>query len=1063
MKKRAISLLLCFAMLFSMTGNIFATDVETGHTHNQDGWSCTENPGETTLSCTETEHSHSGDCYSTPEAPEVPEAPEATEPSGEGESTGEGSGEVQAVATLDLSPVLTCTETEHSHGADCSVTSESTWECTAPAEAPVNKAPAALQGNGAQTNPVKVAQENYLIDKEVLVQVNGGEETLTLAQFEMQYKGKAGYDEALAAIKNEVFYFIGYDAGSNYAPDEFVSNSMPGVITRMEINGAVKGEGTFAIDWSNINTLPIASPNYRVFACEVQGNSPNWIYDSKVIVAQVNEDGTVLFQNDAANGYTTEPKFTNIYNATITDEPATTLPTVSVEKKVTGDTVAEGTMPTFQFQVTKEGEKEVLATAEIKGIGTADFVWNNGVTVDTDPQIVYEISEVAGNDKGWTYSTEKVSFVFPGGKDGQDGKVKYKYADEQKYSEGVRAITNKYEAPLVYTGLTGEKAVKADDANFDMNSITMPTFDFTVSYYDAEAKQTVFVANASREGAGQFAFTWDKAALKKDGTTVYTMAEKKGSADKWSYSTQRYYFVINEDGTVQFKSSNGQTDVVAPKLVFTNTYITKTADMFWVNTVIKNDKTPWDSGEEQFKLIANFNMNSSVCADGEYTYKINGVEQSDKIKNGTEVLLKKNDRIDVCGLPIGASVVGIADRMVNGEYQNYRHENSTITIKASKDGNPQEAKFLFERRGTVQLKNLSKETVEVDFTMDKSANDGFLYALLPGTDGGGIYTANNNANYAGKFNLLAGATVILYNAPVVNVENSYSLTGTDGQKLQYSFNGGEQLETSNFTWQNGLTNEVFDHTIAFYDPKVIIPPTLKNLNVFKQVVDASAGKTYTESRFDFTLTNKDEAGNVIATAKAMAIVPKNAAEPVELQLANDVKTLADGNYIVTEDTLGSAYSANTQQFKVIVENNAVIGTMVWDATANNWVATEKAVFTNTYNGQTGGVDPGEPDDDRDPPEENIDDNRTPTTTPPTTTPPVEEEEIIDTAPPLTEAPLEEDLGEEEVPLTNLPKTGGLDMTVGLLGLFTVGSGMVLVRKKDENEGKKKIDTTGSDQ
>ena len=99
MKRRILAGLLSLCMLAGlMPGTAWAETPQTAeHTHNEDGWVCTEQAAEPTLVCTQEEHTHTSDCY-------------------------------------DADGALICTLEEHTHTDDCWQQGESTWTCTAPAE-----------------------------------------------------------------------------------------------------------------------------------------------------------------------------------------------------------------------------------------------------------------------------------------------------------------------------------------------------------------------------------------------------------------------------------------------------------------------------------------------------------------------------------------------------------------------------------------------------------------------------------------------------------------------------------------------------------------------------------------------------------------------------------------------------------------------------------------------------------------------------------------------------------------------------------------------------------------
>lgn len=99
MKRRILAGLLSLCMLAGlMPGTAWAETPQTAeHTHNEDGWVCTEQAAEPTLVCTQEEHTHTSDCY-------------------------------------DADGALICTLEEHTHTDDCWQQGESSWTCTAPAE-----------------------------------------------------------------------------------------------------------------------------------------------------------------------------------------------------------------------------------------------------------------------------------------------------------------------------------------------------------------------------------------------------------------------------------------------------------------------------------------------------------------------------------------------------------------------------------------------------------------------------------------------------------------------------------------------------------------------------------------------------------------------------------------------------------------------------------------------------------------------------------------------------------------------------------------------------------------
>lgn len=118
-RKKSIRRFLALALALAVWVSSVPSDTlaaEINHTHNEEGWTCTQTEGSKTLVCEEAEHQHSDDCFA--------------------ESQGElicGNEEADHEHTADCysssEKELVCEQSEHTHTDDCYEIVEGEWNC----------------------------------------------------------------------------------------------------------------------------------------------------------------------------------------------------------------------------------------------------------------------------------------------------------------------------------------------------------------------------------------------------------------------------------------------------------------------------------------------------------------------------------------------------------------------------------------------------------------------------------------------------------------------------------------------------------------------------------------------------------------------------------------------------------------------------------------------------------------------------------------------------------------------------------------------------------------------
>ena len=123
MSKRALSLLLALVMCFGMVNlSAFAvTDAAAEHTHNQDGWTCTQAEPTKSLTCT---HVHDEPCGYVAPTEEVPCDKECTDT--------DGDGIIDHAENCAYQPAVEGVDCNHEHTEACYTTTEGAWTCTPP-------------------------------------------------------------------------------------------------------------------------------------------------------------------------------------------------------------------------------------------------------------------------------------------------------------------------------------------------------------------------------------------------------------------------------------------------------------------------------------------------------------------------------------------------------------------------------------------------------------------------------------------------------------------------------------------------------------------------------------------------------------------------------------------------------------------------------------------------------------------------------------------------------------------------------------------------------------------
>lgn len=191
---------------------------------------------------------------------------------------------------------------------------------------------------------------------------------------------------------------------------------------------------------------------YHYTISEENGKERGYIYDEKVydVTVKVEDMGGILsatwLMNDVEEG---KAEFVNEYN------PEKGGATISLEKTISGDKPSSDA--TFRFELKKDDA--VVDVAEVKGSGKTSFT---KLDFDTAGSYTYEVTEVAEEDKGYTY--DKTVYIVQITVKDDDGKfvVDMSVKSSGKDCKSIK-FNNVYTKEKTPTGTEGEDVNRGDN------------------------------------------------------------------------------------------------------------------------------------------------------------------------------------------------------------------------------------------------------------------------------------------------------------------------------------------------------------------------------------------------------------------------------------------------------------------------------------------------------------------------------------------------------------------------------------------------------------------------
>ena len=307
----------------------------------------------------------------------------------------------------------------------------------------------------------------------------------------------------------------------------FVLKDSAGKILETVTNGA---DGKFAFSALKYSFEDLAGKTSKVFAYtvnEVQGKLGGVTYDKTVYTVTVtvtdNGDGT-LTAVAVTTGGKNDGKivFTNVY---ATGE---TTAYVTAKKELSGKNLTDGA---FTFELVNKADKNEVYTAANKADGTVSF---QELVFTAAGTYVYEMREVAGNDKHYTYD-DKVITVTVTVVDNGDGTLSATVA----YSE-TAVFHNTFKPDAITVELEGTKDLTGRDQKAG-------EFDFLVK--DAEGNVITTGTNKA-DGTIVFAPISVDAALEQ----ILYITEVQGDDNQIEYDDYTYrvkLVVTNENGVLK--------------------------------------------------------------------------------------------------------------------------------------------------------------------------------------------------------------------------------------------------------------------------------------------------------------------------------------------------------------------------------------------------------------------------------------------------------------------------------------------------------------------------------
>lgn len=370
----------------------------------------------------------------------------------------------------------------------------------------------------------------------------------------------------------------------------FILTATKDAPTVKKMTAEIKGEGLCKADDSFGALNFTAAGVYTYTISEMQGTDSGYTYDNTVYTYEVNvEDknsilevtGTKIYKGTGAAKEEMEGQgitFTNAYKAA-----SETYKVPSVTKTIDGN-APDNYVKTFTFEIkakdadasipvpmNAEGKQETEISTQ--GAGVATF---GNITYDKAGTYIYEVSEKAGSDMGYTYDEGIYT-------------ITVEVTDHDGQLEAVGTVTKGKDDSnsIIFVNQYKTTAVKVDPPVEKRVSGNTPaskeTFTFAMKAADAanpmpegskDGMKTVTIQGAGKVEFGEYEYT-------QPGTYSYEISEVAGSNKEYTYDSTVYMLtdlVTDQDGILAVTRTITRADgTMVEGSVFTNKYTKATS------------------------------------------------------------------------------------------------------------------------------------------------------------------------------------------------------------------------------------------------------------------------------------------------------------------------------------------------------------------------------------------------------------------------------------------------------------------------------------------------------
>jgi pilin isopeptide linkage protein len=334
-------------------------------------------------------------------------------------------------------------------------------------------------------------------------------------------------------------------------------------------------------------------------------------------------------------------------------------------RKVVDDKTGGATAKTFTFELV-DAEGKVISTKSIQGGGTVQF---DEQTYSKVGEYKYNIHEVKGSDKGYTYDTKDYPVTVTVTDPDKKGVLKAEATEGAKIE-----ITNTYEA-------TPTEAVIELSKELTGRALNEGEFTFTLT--DVTEEEPVVVGTATNTADGKVVF--DKIDYTVSGEYKYEVTENVPEETKGvTYDQKKIAVTVNviDDGEGALSA-----EVKYPE-----------------DAAFKNEYKASGEFTPEVKKI----LTGKALADGQFSFKIEGPEVNETVKNKADGTVTFGalsfDQTDA-GKTYEYTITEVNDKQANVTYDG-KKVTLKVTITDNGDGT---LKVTGEYSGKAEFNNTYKE------------------------------------------------------------------------------------------------------------------------------------------------------------------------------------------------------------------------------------------------------------------------------------------------------------------------------------------------------------------